>query len=180
VAVSGVAFAQLTEIERRTGLIQAIPLAVLYSPWLLGLLVIVLDCPGPIRNWLGPLLISLFYPALGFWYDWTALDAWIRHGDRPAWVYLVPVNGVLLFGFVAYVARMAPKRCPRCQRRSLIALLRLFAQEKRTVNTHWCASCGAQLWKDPEGRWQNERRQTWLDAAELRAEMPAAPEAETA
>jgi hypothetical protein len=69
VGLSAFNFAHLAEFELRTGLIEAVPLAVLYSPWLLGLLVIVLDRTGPVRNWLGPMLNSLCYPALGLWYD---------------------------------------------------------------------------------------------------------------
>jgi hypothetical protein len=180
VGLSALAFSNLTQIERRTGLVQAVPLAALYTPWLAGLLIILLDRRGPVRNWLGPLLISLFYPALGFWYDSLALEAWVREGTRPAWVFLVPVNGVLIFGFAMYLAKMYPKHCPRCQRRSLIALLRLFGQEKRTAKTYWCASCGAKLWKDREGRWQNERRRTWLDTAEVPAAAAGSPEPRTA
>jgi hypothetical protein len=159
-------FVRFSAIERRTGLFPAVPVAVLCSPWLAGLLLILLDRPGPVRNWLGPLFVSLFYPALCFYHDWNAVNAWLRRGTPPNWSFSITLNAVLLGGFAVYLARMAPRHCPRCRRRSLIPLQRLTRQEKRSVKTHWCAACGATLWKDREGRWQPERRRTWLDAAE--------------
>jgi hypothetical protein len=173
VAIAVVAFVKLLEIERRTGLVHALPLAALYSPWLLGLLIIGLDRPGPVRNWLGPLVLSLFYPALGLWYVWDAATAWVRFGRPPAWHVVVPITVIVLTGFAAFLVRMYPRGCPKCEERSLIPLTRLIKEEKRSAKTWWCASCGAKLWKDREGQWQKERRKTWLDAAEAADAAPA-------
>ena len=163
-------YAKLTEIHQRTGLINAKPLAVLYTPWLLGVLVILIDRPGPVRNWLGPLLISVFYPTLCLWYDFDASSKWMHHGTAPTWFLLIPMNILVFGGFAVYLARMSPKRCPTCERRALIPLLRLLKQDRRTVNTHWCAACGAKLWKDQEGQWQREKRRTYLDNATVPAD----------
>jgi hypothetical protein len=169
VLLSWFGYACLCELRRQTGLIQPLAVSILYSPWLLGFLIILLDRRGPLRNWFAPMLISLFYPVMGFCYDWSAYSAWMRFGVSPSWGVLIPTNVVLVFGFAFFLLQMYPRRCPRCEQRSLIPLLRLFVQEKRSAKTHWCASCGEKLWKDREGHWQKERRWTWLDAEEIKS-----------
>jgi hypothetical protein len=45
----------------------------------------------------------------------------------------------------------------------MIPLLWLWPPNKRTANTRWCGSCGAQYWREGKGAWQKERRATWVD-----------------
>lgn len=162
-------------VEARGGGWTIVPAALLLSPWLLGILIIAFDRPGPLRNWMGPVLLSLFYPGVALWYDVASLAEWVRFGQYPAWAFAVFLNVVFLGGFTAYIVSMGPRRCPRCSRRALIPLLRLGKQEQRTAKTRWCAACGAQLWRDLEGQWRPERRKTWLDAARERGDVAADP-----
>ena len=140
-------------------------LVALLSPWLLGTLIVVFDRPGPVRNWAGPLLLSLFYPTLALSYDWVIVAQWVRSGSPPDLRVPLVGNVLLLGGFSMYAASMLPRRCPACNHRSLIPLLRLWRKERRTAKTRWCASCGGKYWKDRKGVWQEERRRTWLDTA---------------
>jgi hypothetical protein len=98
----------------------------------------------------------------------------VQHGRTPAFLPTLLLNLVVLGQLVAYRTRLIPSRCPSCQRRSLIPLMRLFQTEARSANTHWCAACGGQFWKDVDGTWRTERRKTWLDRRDDAA-SPAVP-----
>jgi len=143
-------------LRQRAGGYNLLPLLLLFAPWLLGVLVVLLDRPGPLRNWMGPLLVSLFYPCIALWYDGAALVAWFRLGHAPAWAFAVPFNALLLGGFLAYLTRVYPRRCPDCGQRSLVPFVRLGKKDGRTRQTRGCASCGVHLCKDDQGRWQHE------------------------
>lgn len=159
------------------GGINVVPVLQLLSPWLLGVALIVFDRPGPLRNWMAPLLLSLFYPTAALCYDAAALADWARFGHAPPWFVPAALNVTCLGGFAIYLHSMYPKRCPTCDRRALIPLLRLGTREKRTSKTRWCACCGAKLWRDDRGQWQPERRRTWLDSEKAGEETPADPPA---
>ena len=143
--------------------VNVLPLAFLFCMWLFGLLIVLLDRPGPVRNWAGPFLLSLCCPYVAFWYDSEAALYWVLLSRTPAWPQLLTINVLLLGGFAVYFRRMYPKCCPNCSRRSLIPLLRLTRTEKRLARTRWCASCGETHWGDAEGNWHKERRRTWVD-----------------
>jgi hypothetical protein len=143
-------------------------LVALLVPWLLGTLIVMFDRPGPVRNWAGPLLISLFYPTLALSYDWAIVAQWVRSGSPPDLRVALVGNVALLGGFSLYAASMLPRRCPACGQRGLIPLLRLWRQERRTSKTRWCASCKGMYWRDRGGVWREERRKTWLDTARER------------
>lgn len=152
-------------LRQRTGGYNVLPLLLLLAPWFLGCFVVLLDRPGLLRNWLGPLLLSLFYPCLALWYDGAALVRWVQLGQPPVWAFAAVLNALLLGGFLVYLSAVYPKRCPDCGQRSLVPLLRLGKQEKQARKTRWCASCGAKLSKDDEGHWQHEHAAFQRDAA---------------
>ena len=149
--------------HRAIGGVNVLPLIFMFCIWLLGVLIVLLDRPGPVRNWAGPFLLSLTCPYVALWYDAEVTLHWARSFPVPPWYQLVAVNGLLLGGFALYCRRMYPRTCPSCGLRSLIPLVRLTRPEKRLTRTSWCASCGETHWKDAEGAWQKERRRTWID-----------------
>lgn len=159
--------------KQGTGSLNSVPMLQLLSPWLLGLALIVFDRPGPLRNWLAPLLLSLFYPIAALWYDAASIADWARFGHPPQWIFAAALNVICLGGFAIYLRSLYPTRCPECDRRALIPLLRLGKQEKRTNRTRWCACCGVQLWRGDSSEWQRERRQTWLTSDETPVDRTA-------
>jgi hypothetical protein len=135
----------------------------LVAPPLLALLVALIERPGPLKNWALSLLLCLFFPALVLYHDVAVVRDYVVHARRPTlWATLL-INAVVLTSTLPSVGRMVPRPCPRCRRRILVPLLRPFKRDKRTAKTCWCASCGAEFWKDREGTWRPERRKTWLD-----------------
>jgi hypothetical protein len=138
----------------------------LISPPLLALLVMIVERSGALKNWCVLLLNVLFFPAVVLNHDCAALLAYMRHGKPPVLWVTVVLNVVVFAYLLKYGARLLPRRCPGCRRLSLIPLIRLFQQEKRSANTSWCASCGGKFWKDRDGTWRPERRSTWLDTLE--------------
>lgn len=149
--------------RRTIGGANVLPLVFMFCLWLLGLVFVLFDQPGPVRNWAGPFVLSLSCPYVALWYDIEVLLRWMLHSSLPPWRYVLLINGLLLGGFALYFSRMYPRCCPKCGLRSLIPLLRLTRPEKRLSRTLWCASCGETLWKDGDGEWQKERRKTWLE-----------------
>jgi hypothetical protein len=137
--------------------------ALALSPLLLALLVALLERPGALKNWALSLLIFLFFPALALYHDCAVLIAYLESGRRPTlWATLL-VNAVILINTLPAIAKMIPRACPSCGRRTLVPLMRIFKKDRRNSKTRWCASCGATHWKDREGHWRLERRTTWLD-----------------
>ncbi len=152
--------------HRASATVNVLPLAFMFSIWLLGVLTILIDRPGPVRNWAAPLVVSLCAPYVALWYDWEIALKWARSGVPPMWTTLLLLNTIVLGGYGVYLSRAYPQRCPKCHSRSLIPLFRLTRIEKRTARTRWCASCNEKLWKDQNGTWQKERRKTWVDDIE--------------
>jgi hypothetical protein len=140
----------------------------LISPWIVGMTIMVLDREGPVRNWLGATVHSLFYPLALVVYNGAMIEQWRRFGSLPHLVTVVLVNLLLLTCFVFFVRYFWPQRCPSCGHRSFIPLMPLLFREQRSNSTHWCASCGVQYWKK-EGEWVVERRKTWWDFAKKKA-----------
>jgi hypothetical protein len=140
------------------------------SPWLLGVLVLAVERNGPVKYWAAPLLLSLTSPALAVCHNWVIVDFWRQTGAIPNVLVSLTINAILIGSFSAFFVAMYPGCCPRCGHRSLIPLRKFWGQSKRTPNTRWCGSCGAQYWRDRQGIWQKERRATWVDAT-----VPATP-----
>jgi hypothetical protein len=137
----------------------------LVLPWFIGAVLLTWS-DGPLKNWTIKLIVSLSFSAI-LCYTAIILTQLTRFpGFSPV------VSSGLIVGFpmawnLLFLAHMSPRRCPACERRSLIPLLQLTAQEKRSANTRWCASCGGKYWKDRTGAWQKERRQTWHDRTQI-------------
>lgn len=146
--------------------------SVLLTPWMLGFLVLLLDRPGPLRNWTVSTLFMLFSPALAVAHDWITAATLLDTGSIPHPVSTLAINVVFLGAFAVYWYYMAPARCPGCGRASLIPLMMLGGQTRRTVKTRWCAGCGGQYWGAGRGPWNKERRRTWLDKGEVPAADP--------
>jgi hypothetical protein len=119
-----------TPIERWTATLL-VPL----SPPLLAMLILLFDRPTPSKYWLVGLLASLFGPLFVLWYDALSL-AWSPGGGlgRVPLVVLVVLN-LLMVASLARLAKRLLRRCPDCERRSLLPVGRLL----------WCASCGLKL-----------------------------------
>jgi hypothetical protein len=131
-----------------------------------------LDRPGPVKNWAVRFLLFLVYPAFALNHDYVVVVDYVKTGHLPSLWATVLLNAVIVACSVRFLRRMVPKVCPSCHRPTLYLLIRLVTNEPRSSNTFWCASCGAKLWKDKEGSWQHERRQTWLDATQGRPAPP--------
>jgi hypothetical protein len=155
----------VTIAGHRTGWSAVTPI-LLISPPLLALLVMIIERPGPLKNWCVSFLNLLFFPALVLNHDVQSLLDYVHRGTAPALLPMLVLNGMVFAYVLVYRGRLVPNRCPACQRRALIPLMRLFKNEKRSSNTCWCASCGGKFWKDKEGAWRPERRKTWIDVAE--------------
>jgi hypothetical protein len=138
--------------------------ALLVSPPLMALLVALIERPGPLKNWALSLLLCLFFPLLVLNHDIAVAHDYLVSGRWPTLWATFLINLVILANTLPYAGRMVPRPCPTCRRRTLVPLLRLYKQDKRTAKTCWCASCGGKFWKDREGTWRVERRKTWHDA----------------
>jgi hypothetical protein len=161
-----VLFALVHAITRRGGtdvVGACVATVLLGSPWLLGLLVMAFDRPGPLRNWVISSLLVLFSPALALHYDWTLARDYCQVGSLPSPLLILSLNLFFLGSYAVYWRAMGPQPCPSCHRRSLIPLMHLWGQTPRTSKTRWCASCGSLFWRIGAGPWQKERRRTWLD-----------------
>ena len=147
-----------------SGMINATQAILIVSPWLLGILVLVVERKGPVKYWAAPLLLSLTSPALAICHDWVILDMWRRSGVAPHAIVSLLINFVLIGSFSLFFASMFPGCCPKCGHRSLIPLRDVWGGGRRMSKTRWCGSCGAQYWRDGQGLWQRERRATWVDS----------------
>src|SRR5262249_28095261 len=64
------------ELDLHNGIL----LAILLTPWMLGFVVMLLDRPGPLRNWSVSTILMLFPPALALGHDWTIAPALLDTG----------------------------------------------------------------------------------------------------
>jgi hypothetical protein len=157
-----------TPLARRLGaygLLNPPLLLVLASPWLLGVLVLLLERRSPVKFWAAPLLLSLMAPALAVGHDWLVLDSWHRLQIAPNLFVTLGLNIGLIGSFTLFVTKMFPSRCPDCRGLTMIPLRGFWGPSLRTPTTRWCASCGAMYWKTSQGDWKREQRRTWLDLA---------------
>jgi hypothetical protein len=153
----------------RLGLGLNVPLATLMVSFpLLAILVMLLDRPGPVRNWSVRFLFFMIYPAIALNHDIIVVVDYVKTGHRPTlWATLL-LNLVVVACSLRFLRRMVPKVCPGCGKRALLLLMRLGKSDPRTPNTYWCASCGHKVWQDRDGTLRPERRKTWLDAPQGR------------
>lgn len=150
------------------GMACALPISrvflALISPWIMGMMILVFDKKGPVRNWFGTVVHSLFYPLALVTYNWTVIHEWTRFGRTPSSMIIAMVNLLLLSSCVFFLRYLWPLRCPACGHRGLVPLMPLIFREKRSESTHWCAACDMQYWRK-KGAWDIERRKTWWDEA---------------
>jgi hypothetical protein len=115
---------------------------VIFAPALLGLLVFMMDRPGPVKNWLAGLLLQFTYPVVVVWADGLAYE--FGQGRRLFWP-LVVLNALTIPSLLRIVNRL-PERCPQCGLRALLPLGRF------NLTLRWCASCGHSV---PRGEKRN-------------------------
>jgi hypothetical protein len=144
--------------------------SILFTPWILGFLVMLLDRGGALKNWAVLTLFMLFPVALALGHDWITMAGLLDTGTitRP-WNTLA-LNLFLLGLFAAYWYFMGPVNCPSCGGVALIPLLTLWGRTLRTEKTRWCARCGSLYWKIGSGPWKIERRTTWVDRVNVPAD----------
>src|SRR3954467_14307639 len=65
------------------GLEQGVLGALLLTPWILGILFLLLDREGPVRNWAVSSVLMLFAPALALRHDWIAAVEAFQTGRIP-------------------------------------------------------------------------------------------------
>src|SRR5262249_7502511 len=107
----------LAVVGHLTGWSAVTPI-LLISPPLVGLLVMIIERPGPLKNWCVSFLNVLFFPALVLNQDVHWLLKYVYHGTAPAFLPMLLLNGIVFpFAFV-YCGRLVPNRCPSCQRRT--------------------------------------------------------------
>lgn len=160
---------------RGLGLVNPSLVILVISPWLLGLLVMLVERRGPVKYWAAPLLLSLTSPALAMAHDWVIVETWRQTGVVPNALVTLALNTILIGSFSLFFLSMLPDSCPRCGHRSLIPLLQLWGRNRRTPTTRWCGSCGAQYWRSRNGAWQKERRATWVDSIVKDPSGPKSP-----
>jgi hypothetical protein len=152
-----------TGLMDRLGLISPGLLLLVAAPWLLGLLVLLMERKSPFKFWAAPLLLSLSAPAFVLWLNSVIMLGWPHMPSAPTLLGTLWINIMLIGWFTVFLRRMRPRCCPECRTRSMIPLRRLLGADPRTPNTFWCASCGTSYWRTMIGEWKKERRQTWLD-----------------
>jgi hypothetical protein len=145
------------------GVLNPTLLLLLAAPWLLGVLILVLERKSPVKFWLAPFLLSLLAPALAIAQNWMLVEYWMRTRTIPNLLGTLFINAVSIGSFTFVATEMCPRRCPECKRLAMIPLRNLWGAGARTPNTRWCASCGAKYWRTCDGEWREERRHTWLD-----------------
>ncbi len=144
-------------------------LLVMVLPWVIGAIILTTS-DGPVKNWAVKLIVSLSFSAI-LCYTAVILTQMARFLGLSPVFCSGPFVALPMAWYLFFLVHMSPRRCPSCERRSLIPLLRLANKDKRSANTRWCAGCGGKYWKDPSGTWKKERRQTWHE----REVAPAAP-----
>src|SRR5206468_209130 len=118
-----------------SGMFNGTQAILIVSPWLLGILVLLVERKGPVKYWAAPLLLSLTTPALAISHNWVILDVWRRTGHVPHAIVSLLINVALIGTFSLFLASMYPGSCPKCGHRSLIPLRDLWGRNRRTPKT---------------------------------------------
>jgi hypothetical protein len=149
-------------------------LLLVIAPWVLGLLVLLLERSSPVKFWAAPLLLSLSAPALVLWLNSLIVLGWTQMPSPGTLIVTLLVNVLLIGRFTLFLHDMCPNCCPDCHKRSMIPLRKFWGPESRTRSTRWCSSCGALYWRTIVGELKKEQRQTWLDRPDVipASEMP--------
>jgi len=138
------------------GVIELFSFSVFFSPLILWILFRLLDRPGPVRDWIVGVLISLFLPCMAIHFTLTIFV--IRPGRHSMTFMIFTLLYVLfLTWYVLHhvVPTLWPSLCPTCGVRSLIPLKdRLRRIPPVPQQTRWCASCGSKYRRQPSGAWE--------------------------
>jgi hypothetical protein len=153
----------LARFMGRLGLLSPQLLFLVAAPWLLGLLVLLIERKSPVKFWAAPLLVSLSAPALVLWLNSVVVLGWAQTPSVPALLATLLINVVLIGRFSAFLRDMSPRCCPGCRYHSMIPLRSFWRADPRTRKTFWCTSCGTAYWRTMKGEWKKERRRTWAD-----------------
>jgi hypothetical protein len=159
----------LVPLIRHLGPIGALPpdlMILVLSPWLLGILVLTIDRPSPVKFWAAPILLSLIAPALAVGHDGLIIRSWAHAGGPPHAMVTLLLNIALIVPFCFSVHHMSPRPCPDCGQRAMIPMMRPWGQGRGRGMTliRWCGSCGARYGRIGGGPWTRERRTAWLGA----------------
>ncbi len=118
-----------------------IGLAVLSATsFVLPVLILLLDRPGPARNWYALLIFSTFMIVSMAVATWFLYYSVIRHrpwGLSKCLVYASPL--LIVAAFARVIHQFFPAVCPRCGRRSLVPV---EAKKRGPLQVLWCACCG--------------------------------------
>jgi hypothetical protein len=158
----------VARIMGRLGLLSPGLLLLIGTPWLLGLLVWLIERKSPVKFWAAPLLVSLSAPALALWFNSMVVSGWPRMPSVPLLLATLFLNTALIGQFTVFLRNMCPRPCPGCRSQSLIPLRNFWGAERRTRRTFWCTSCGTAYWRTMGGQWKKERRRVWNDLSKLK------------
>jgi hypothetical protein len=147
----------------RYHIFRGFDLPILLLPWAAGMLLLVIGRAGPLKNWAVCWLISFSFPVIILKYGIDLTRMALAFGSASTPVVLTFFFVIPMGWYLRFLARMSPRRCPRCRKASLIPLMQLERQEERSSNTRWCAGCLGKFWKEWQRVWQPERRLTWHD-----------------
>jgi hypothetical protein len=157
----------LTRILGRLGLLSPQLLLLVAAPWLLGLLVLLIERRSPVKFWAAPLLVAVGAVPLVLWLNSVVMQGWTHRPSVPALLATLLTNIAFIGGLTVFLRDMCPRNCPECRTRSMIPLRGFLGSERRTRRTFWCGSCGAAYWRTMAGEWKKERRRTWVDLAPI-------------
>jgi hypothetical protein len=159
----------LARIMGRLGLLSPGLLLLIGAPWLLGLLVLLIEGKSPVNFWAAPLLVSLSAPALVLWFNSMVVSGWPHTPSVSILLATLLINIALIGQLTVFLRNMCPRCCPGCRTRSMIPLRKFWGAERRTRGTFWCTSCGTAYWRTMTGEWKKERRRVWSDLSKLAA-----------
>jgi hypothetical protein len=121
VSILGVAFAlfiaTLVPVARALAgprVINPQLLLLVVAPWVLGLLVLMLERSSPVKFWAAPLLLSLSTPALLLWLNSLVVLGWTQMPPPAALSAILLVNVLLIGRFTVFLRDMCPNHCPDC------------------------------------------------------------------
>jgi hypothetical protein len=90
-----------------SGRVNPVFLLLVGSPWLLAVLVLLVDRPNPFKLWLGPIVLATVAPALALHHDWHVLS--LSPGAlRTSGLLTLELNVLLIGFFSLFMAKMLP------------------------------------------------------------------------
>ena len=134
-----------------------------FSPWLIGVLILMGGRKCCLRLWTAPLVLALVALALVLCEDWLAGRSGLPSHGIPLSLGLLLINILLIGGSTFIRASHVSQALSGMPEWSLIPVWSFWVGIARTWNTYWCASCEAMYWRSCEGEWKKERRRAWLE-----------------